>query len=101
MVRYEGQVFRFIFAAKQDNPRFAQGAAETLRSFHPASQAEIAALRQVVVETVVARSGETADNLAARMASVQHGAELFYILNNLYPGDPLVPGQSYKIVAVK
>jgi predicted Zn-dependent protease len=35
------------------------------------------------------------------MAGLSRGTDLFYILNNLYPGDTLVTGQKYKIVAVE
>ncbi len=45
--------------------------------------------------------GDTGGNLARRMATLNRGPELFYILNNLFPGDPLVAGGKYKIVVVK
>jgi predicted Zn-dependent protease len=34
------------------------------------------------------------------MGQVSNAANLFYVLNNLYPGDPVTPGQKYKFVAV-
>jgi predicted Zn-dependent protease len=52
-----------------------------------------------VVRTVTANPGDTADTLARRMAGLSRGPELFYILNNLYPGDPVTPGVKYKVVA--
>ena len=42
-----------------------------------------------------------AGTMARQMASLAKGTDLFYILNNLYPGDTLVAGQRYKIVAVE
>ena len=33
VMRLDGQVYRFIFAAKADSARFAQGAEATLQSF--------------------------------------------------------------------
>ncbi|SFZ85751.1 Putative Zn-dependent protease [Devosia enhydra] len=101
VVRYEGQVYRFIFAAKADNPRFANGALETLRSFRAATARDIGDIRQLAVQMVTAGPADTADTLARRMAGLTRGTELFFILNNLYPGDPVVSGQRYKIVAVK
>ena len=38
---------------------------------------------------------------ARRMTSLSRGTELFYILNNLYPGDPVAAGEKYKIVTVQ
>ena len=35
------------------------------------------------------------------MAGLSRGTDLFYILNNLYPGDTLTTGQKYKIVTVE
>jgi predicted Zn-dependent protease len=54
-----------------------------------------------VVRTVTAGSVDTADSLARKMAGLTRGTELFYILNNLYPGDPVTPGAKYKIVVVQ
>ena len=44
---------------------------------------------------------DTADSLARKMSGLTRGPDLFYILNNLYPGDPVTPGQKYKIVAIQ
>ena len=29
------------------------------------------------------------------------GGDLFYIINNLFPGDPIEPGKQYKIVTLQ
>jgi predicted Zn-dependent protease len=34
------------------------------------------------------------------MGGIADATNLFYILNNLYPGDPVVAGQQYKVIAV-
>lgn len=101
VVRHEGRVFRFIFAARFDSPGFRAAAEATLKSFRPTTQRDISQVRRLAVRTVTAGSGDTADGLARRMAGLTRGSELFYILNNLYPGDKLVAGQSYKIVVVE
>jgi predicted Zn-dependent protease len=54
-----------------------------------------------VVRTVTAGSVDTADSLARKMSGLGRGTDLFYILNNLYPGDPLIAGQKYKVVSVE
>jgi len=101
VARFDGRVYRFIFAAKYDSPGFSKAAEETLKSFRAASQRDLSAVKQLVIRTVTAGSVDTADSLARRMSGLSRGTDLFYILNNLYPGDTLTPGQKYKIVAVE
>ena len=55
----------------------------------------------MTVKTVVAGPVDSADSLARKMGPVNDAANLFYILNDLYPGDPVVAGQSYKVIAVQ
>jgi predicted Zn-dependent protease len=101
VVRFGGRVYRFIFAARIDSPQFARGAEQTLRSFREASSRDLGSIKTLVVRTVTAGPVDTADSLARKMAGLTRGAELFYILNNLYPGDPVTPGARYKVVAVQ
>ncbi|HEY4199060.1 MAG TPA: M48 family metalloprotease [Devosiaceae bacterium] len=100
VMRLDGTVYRFIFAAKADSARFAQGAEETLKSFRRASGNDLSQLRKLVIKVVTAKAGDTAAALASRMAGLTKGPDLFYVLNNLLPGDALVTGQQYKIVAL-
>jgi len=99
VVRLDGDVYRFIFAAKSDSTRFAQGAQATIQSFRRTTAADLSQIRQLSIRLVTARAGDTADRLAAQMVNIAGARDLFYILNNLYPGDPVTPGQRYKIVA--
>ncbi|MHB1110672.1 MAG: M48 family metalloprotease [Devosia sp.] len=101
VMRFGGRVYRFIFAAKFDSPRFASGAEQTLRSFRAATAKDITQIRQLSVRTVTAGNVDSADSLARKMAGLTRGNELFYILNNLYPGDPVEAGAKYKIVTVQ
>jgi predicted Zn-dependent protease len=101
VMRLDGQVYRFIFAAKADSARFAQGAEATLKSFRRTDATDLAQIRKVGVKIVVARAGDSADSLAKQMAGLNRGTELFYIINDLFPGDPIVPGQKYKVVALQ
>ena len=101
VMRLDGQVYRFIFAAKADSARFAQGAEATLESFRRTEPSDLSQIRKVAVRIVTARTGDTADSLARQMAGLTRGTELFYIINDLYPGDPVVVGQKYKIVALQ
>ncbi|MEQ1769854.1 MAG: M48 family metalloprotease [Devosia sp.] len=101
VVRFEGKAYRFIFAAKVDSDLFARGADATLRSFRGANNSDFKQVRTLVVKAATASASDNADTLARKMMNIPGGVELFYIINNLYPGDPLVAGQAYKIVAVK
>ena len=99
VIRLDGDVYRFIFAAKNDSPRFRQGAEATIESFRRTNASDLSQIRQLSIRLVTARPGDTADRLAQQMANISGARDLFYILNNLYPGDPVVAGQRYKVVA--
>jgi predicted Zn-dependent protease len=101
VMRFDGAVYRFIFAAKADSQRFADGAEATLKSFRRADARDLSQVRSVAVKIVTAKPGDTADSLARQMGAQPRGADLFYVLNNLLPGDPVKPGAKYKIVAVQ
>lgn len=100
-VRFGGEVYRFIFAARENSSAFINAAEETIKSFRRVRGGDLRSIRTVSVEIVTARRGETADTLASRMGRIPDARETFYILNNLFAGDELIPGQSYKIVSVK
>ena len=101
VMRLDGQVYRFIFAAKADSSRFAEGANATLASFRRTTESDLSAIRKVAVRVVTAKAGDTADRLAGQMSSISRGTELFYIINDLYPGDPVQVGAKYKIVTLQ
>jgi predicted Zn-dependent protease len=101
VMRMGGRVYRFIFAARFDTPQFARSAEQTLRSFRRATDRDIASIKKLSIRTVTAGPSDTADSLARRMAGLSRGTELFYIINNLYPGDPVTAGARYKIVVVE
>ena len=101
VARFDGQVVRFIFAAKADSDRFDKGADATLQSFRPTTSTDLGQIRKVSIKVIVAKSGDSAASLAQRMAALSRGIDLFYILNNLLPGDPVTAGQKYKIITVQ
>ena len=101
VMRLDGQVYRFIFAAKADSARFAQGAEATLKSFRRTDATDVAQIRKVGVKVITAKASDTADSLARQMAGLSRGTELFYIINDLFPGDPIIAGQKYKVVALQ
>lgn len=101
VMRLDGEVYRFIFAAKADSPRFKQGAEATIQSFRRTEAADLNQIRPLSIRLVTARAGDTADSLAGQMANIAGGRDLFYIINNLLPGDTVAAGQRYKIVALR
>ena len=101
VMRLDGEVYRFIFAAKADSARFQAGADATIKSFRRTEASDLAQIRKLTIRLVTARAGDTADSLARQMANIPGGRELFFILNNLYPGDPVAAGQRYKVVSLQ
>ena len=100
VVRYDGQVYRFIFAARIDSELFARGAEATLQSFRATSVGDLRQIHTLNIKTLIAGPVDSADSLARRMGPMKDATNLFYILNNLYPGDPVTAGAAYKIVVV-
>ncbi|HVY51706.1 MAG TPA: M48 family metalloprotease [Devosia sp.] len=100
VVRYGGKVYRFIFAARIDSELFARGADQTIASFRQTTPADLRQVHTLQIKTVTAGPVDSADSLTRRMGAVSDAANLFYILNNLYPGDPVTPGAPYKVVVV-
>lgn len=101
VMRVDGDVYRFIFAAKADSQRFAAGADATLKSFRRTDSSDLTNIRKVAIKVVTAKAGDTTDKLAKQMGGLARGADLFYIINNLFPGDPIEPGKQYKIVTLQ
>jgi predicted Zn-dependent protease len=101
VMRLDGQVYRFIFAAKSDSSRFAKGATDTLESFRRTTASDISGIRKVAIRIVTAKAGDSADSLARQMNALSRGSDLFYIINDLYPGDPIEVGEQYKIVTLQ
>jgi len=99
VMRLDGAVYRFIFAAKADSQRFAAGAQSTIESFRRTDTNDLNQIRKLSLRVVTAKAGDTVDSLAGQMAGIPGGKDLFFILNNLYPGDPVTVGAKYKIVA--
>lgn len=101
VMRIDGDVYRFIFAAKADSPRFAAGADATLKSFRRTDGSDLTNIRKVAIKVITAKAGDTTDKLARQMGGLARGGDLFYIINNLFPGDPIEPGKQYKIVTLQ
>jgi len=98
VLRFEGQVYRFIFAAKHADARLSKDFNYTLNSFRKLRGADLKQIQKFEIKVVEARAGQSTRTMVARMSGVSDAEALFNVLNGLLPGDQLIPGQSYKVV---
>lgn len=101
VLRFDGKVYRFIFASRDENRAFLGAVDDVLKSFRATNGDDLRKVRESSIALVKAGSGDTTETLASKMGPLKNARELFMMLNDLYQGDPIVPGQDYKIVVVK
>lgn len=97
-VRFNGKVYRFIFAAKTMTPEIERSFRESVATFRQLSAAEAQQAKPLRLKIVTVKPGDTIEKLAGRMAMIDRQAERFRVLNGLEPGDALKPGEQLKIV---
>jgi predicted Zn-dependent protease len=97
-VRFNGEVYRFIFAAKARTPEIERSFREAVATFRRLSPAETQKAKPLRIKIVPVRPGDTIERLASRMALIDRQLERFRVLNGLEPGDRLKPGEQVKIV---
>jgi predicted Zn-dependent protease len=90
-----GQAYHFLIASPSSAAQ--QSIAALIGSFRLISAEEAAALRPRTIRTIAVAPGETAEAIAARMAS-EHRLDHFLMLNGRSPEQPLRPGERVKIV---
>lgn len=101
VLRFKDKVYRFIFASSKESQAFLKSVDSVLASFRATNGDDLRKVRQSNIGLVEAKAGDTTDSLAANMRGLKNGRVLFMMLNDLYQGDPIVPGRAYKIVVVK
>jgi predicted Zn-dependent protease len=97
-IRFGGDVYRFIFAAKQLTPEADRAFRYSVTTFRRMTDAEVRQARPLRLHVVTVQYGDTPERLAARMPLVDRPLERFQIINGMNPGDPLKPGEKVKIV---
>jgi predicted Zn-dependent protease len=97
-IRFGGDVYRFIFAAKQLTPDADRAFRYSVTTFRRMSESEISQARPLRLHVVSVQHGDTAERIAGRMPLVDRPLERFLIINGLNQGDPLKPGDKVKIV---
>jgi predicted Zn-dependent protease len=97
-VRYNGEVYRFIFATKNATAESERAFRESVATFRRLSPAEAQQAKPLRIRIVTVKPGETVEKLATRMALIDRQLERFRVLNGLEPGDRLKAGSQVKIV---
>lgn len=93
------RIWRFVFIAPSGESQRWQGEfQQTAASFRQLSAQEAAAARPWRIDVVTVQQGDTAEQLAERMAIDDLRLETFAALNGLDSGGRLIPGQPVKIV---
>jgi predicted Zn-dependent protease len=97
-VRFNGEVYRFIFAAKTMTPEIEHSFRDSVATFRRLTPAETQQAKPLRIKIVTVRPGDTVERMASRMAMIDRQAERFRVLNGIEPGQPLKPGEQVKIV---
>jgi predicted Zn-dependent protease len=83
VLKFGGDVYRFIFATKQKSTESDRNVRETVNSFRRLTLDEIQAARPLRIKVITVQPGDTVDSLSHRMAAVDHPTERFRVLNGL------------------
>ncbi len=97
VVRFGGEVYRLIYAARDLNAEVDQMFRSSMESFRRLTPAE-AAVRQVRIRMVRAGEGDTVDSFVSRMQVADRADERFRVLNGLGPGEQPRGGELVKII---
>jgi predicted Zn-dependent protease len=98
VVRFNNEVYRFIFAAKTRTPEIEKTFRDSVATFRRLTQAEAQQAKPLRLKIVTVRAGDTVEGLARRMALIDRQVERFRVLNGLEPGERLKVGEQVKIV---
>jgi predicted Zn-dependent protease len=97
-LRFGSDVYRFIYAAKSMTPAADQAFRASVDSFRRLSLAETEAAKPLRLKVVAVRPGETVEQLARRMANLDHPVERLRVINGLSTSEELKPGERVKTV---
>jgi predicted Zn-dependent protease len=97
-VRFNADVYRFIFAAKKLTPEIDKTFHDAVVSFRRMSLAETSSAKPLRIHVVTVGEDDTVERLAARMAIHDRPVDRFRIMNGLTVGDRVKPGDQVKIV---
>lgn len=99
LIRFEpNRVYRLIFATRILTDAAKDRFKASIDSFHHVSEEEVRGVPPLRIGIVVAKIGDTAEAMAARMAVPDRGLEYFLLINGLEHGGPIRSGERYKTV---
>jgi predicted Zn-dependent protease len=97
-IRFNGAVYRFIFASKSATPENERAFRDAVGTFRRLSLTEAQQAKPLRLKIVTVKPGDTIEKLATRMAMIDRQVERFRVLNGLEPGDKLKVGSLVKII---
>ena len=97
-IRFGSEVYRFIFATKSKLADTDRVFRESVETFRRLSLSEMSGAKPLRLKLVTVAPGETAEQLAGRMAPIDHALDRFLVINGLEHGEALKPGDKVKIV---
>ncbi len=98
VVRFDSDVYRFIFATKLASEATDRAFRESIGTFRRMSPAEGASAKPLRINVVKVTAASTIEKLAQQMAISDRAIEHFRVINGLGPGDKLKPGDLVKIL---
>jgi predicted Zn-dependent protease len=97
-VRFNGEVYRFIFAAKAITPEIERSFRESVGTFRRLTPVEASQAKPLRLKIVTVKPGDTVERLASRMAMIDRQVERFRVLNGIDASERLKPGEQVKII---
>jgi predicted Zn-dependent protease len=97
VVRFGGDIYRFIFAAKHRTPATDLAFRYAIGTFRRMTLSEIDRAKPLRLRIVTVRPGDTVEKLAARMM-IDRPLERLRVLNGIDVGDRVKAGNQIKIV---
>jgi predicted Zn-dependent protease len=98
VVRFGGEVYRFIFAAKNRTPEADRAFRESVQTFRRLTSQESRSIKPLHLKIVKVQPGDTVESLSTRMAPFDRQVERFQVLNGLEPDEQLKAGDFVKII---
>ncbi len=98
-IRSGDRTYRLTYAAREMTPALEADFRQSAETFRRLAPEEAQRLRPLRIALVTAGAEDTAESLAARMASEEPRLERFRVLNGLQVSDRVFAGQRYKIVS--
>jgi predicted Zn-dependent protease len=98
VVRLGGEVYRFIFAAKNRTVEADRAFRESIQTFRRLTPQETRSIKPLHLKIVKVQPGDTVESLSTRMVPFDHQVERFQVLNGLEPDESLKAGDLVKIV---